>query len=126
MERADLAPSVGKQLVCSNGSPDYMMRMPPWLILAVDFLILPVIEFRGYEACMPREGTEMVGRGVSNRSNLVTGSGSIERLGEQGPSPCGGMANSSAGNCGLKICFVFLGTFPKEVTGGRRGGLTTR
>src|ERR1700730_9122792 len=112
MERADLAPSVGKQLVCSNGSPDYMMRMPPWLILAVDFLILPVIEFRGYEACMPREGTEMVGRGVSNRSNLVTGSGSIERLGEHGPSPVRRMANYYAVQPRLKISFDILGNVP--------------
>jgi hypothetical protein len=61
---------------------------------------------------MARKGTKMVGRGVSNRSNFVACSGSIDRLDEHGPSPVRRMADHYPEQCGLEISFDILGNVP--------------
>src|ERR1700687_1131147 len=112
MKRADLAPPVGEQLVCPNRAADDLIDIFRRLILAVDFLIFPVTKLRGYQAGMARKGTEMVRRGISNRSDLVASNGSIERLGEHEPSPLRRMANWYARQPDLEISFDILGDVP--------------
>jgi hypothetical protein len=55
--------------------------------------IMSKLKLGRHEPCMPGESTEMVGSGVRNWSNFVTGYGSVERLGEHEPSPLRRMAN---------------------------------
>ena len=52
MKCADLAPSVGKQLVGANGAADDLVDIFRRLILAVDFLVLAVGELGGNKARM--------------------------------------------------------------------------
>ena len=64
MECADLAASVGKQLVGANRAADHLIDVFGRLILAVDFLILPVGEFGGDQAGMAGQRAELVGAGA--------------------------------------------------------------
>ena len=90
---ADLPPSVGKQLVGPDRAADDLVDIFRRFIFAVDFLVLPVGKLRGDETRMSRQGTELVGRGVGNRSSLAADDGIIERLGVHEPSPVRRMAH---------------------------------
>src|SRR5258707_5278574 len=52
-KRADLAASIGKQLVSPNRAADDLINIFRRLILAVDLLILPVREFGSHQARTP-------------------------------------------------------------------------
>jgi hypothetical protein len=60
MEGADLAASVGQELVGTNRAADDLVNVLGLLILAVDFLVLPVGKFRRDKAGMAGQGAELV------------------------------------------------------------------
>ncbi len=105
MEGADLAASVGQQLVAANRARDHLVDVFRRLILAVDFLVLPVGKFGRNQTRMPGDCAELVGRGggVGDGADLVADNRGIERLGEHLPSPVQRMANGYRGFSGLKI-----------------------
>jgi len=86
--RADLAPPVRQQLVASNRAGNHLVDIFRRLVLAVNFLILPVAEFGYHQAGMPGNRSELIGSGACCSGSLVDGCGA-ERLGEHGPSPWG-------------------------------------
>ena len=78
MERADLAPSVGKQLVGANCAADHLIDIFARLALAVDILILPVGKLAGNHTHTGRDHAEL----VDGRNRLGAGGG--ENLGRPG------------------------------------------
>ena len=60
MKRADLASPVGKQLICPDGAADNLVDVFGRLILAVDFLILPVRELTRDKAHVARQRAQVV------------------------------------------------------------------
>ncbi len=103
VERADLAPTVGKQLVAAYRAGDNLVDVFRGLILAVDFLVFPVAELAGHEACVPGNGRKRIGGGYGDGQDLVDDNGGAERLVEHGPSPLRRMANCYRVTTGLKI-----------------------
>src|SRR6266702_6499838 len=87
MECADLTPSVGKQLVGANRTADHLVDIFRGIILAVDFLVLPVGELGGYQARMSGQRIKVIRDRAGNRADLVDDNGGVERRGEHGPSP---------------------------------------
>src|SRR5947208_3093026 len=95
MKRTDLASPVGKQPMCPDGAADNLVDVFGRLILAVDFLILPVRELTCDKAHVAGQRAELVSW-VGDGSGAAGLRGTIERAGEHVPSPLRWMANGYA------------------------------
>ena len=82
MERADLAPPVGKQPVAAHRAGDDLVDIFRGLILAVDFLILPLAELARHQTRMPCDGCKLVGNGGNDGRRLGAGDSGVERRGD--------------------------------------------
>jgi hypothetical protein len=60
MKRTYLASSVGKQFIRPDGAADNLIDVFGWLILTVDFLILPVRELTRDKAHVAGQRAELV------------------------------------------------------------------
>ena len=70
MKRADLAASVGKQLVGANRAADHLIDIFRRLILAVDLLVLPVGEF-GRDQARHARSARRTGRAWEGTAELT-------------------------------------------------------
>src|SRR5262249_18589018 len=90
VEGADLAASVGEQLVAADRARNDLIDIFRRLVLTIDFLVLLVGEFRGEESC---HRGKLVGRGEGSERRFVGDNGRVVGLVEHEPSPGRRMAN---------------------------------
>jgi hypothetical protein len=86
-KRADLAASVGKQLVGPHGAADHLIDIFGRLVFAVNLFVLAIGKFARHKAGVPGETAERFGSGEGDRSGVGRANRAIGRLGEHEPSP---------------------------------------
>src|SRR5689334_11432185 len=83
MERADLAAAVGEELVGAHCAANHLVDVLRRLVLAIDFLVLAIGEFRSDQARSAGEYAEPAGGLAGQGGNLTADGGrSADRLGE--------------------------------------------